>query len=267
MTLLRHAQSWPPCKSSLRFSIHSLPFLSTLPVLTPRPLCTTRRREKRVAKLEAGPWASLIDSLAACLKPASGPLRVVITGAPASGKGTQCERIIERYGLVHLSTGDMLRAAVKAGTAVGMQAKEKMQNGELVPDGLVIAIVLERLQEADCVERGWLLDGFPRTASQADALRAAGQIPSHVCSLEVPDAVLVERVSSRRLDPETGKIVRRLVSILVPPVCCSWNRRSWDALADPPDARTPPSTPSTGQPEEQHAGAARGRGAFDPAGR
>lgn len=136
----------------------------------------------------------------------SSPLRVVITGAPASGKGTQCERIVERYGLVHLSTGDALRAAVQAGTAVGLQAKEKMQKGELVPDELVIAIVLERLREPDCVERGWLLDGFPRTGPQADALSAASQMPTHVCALGVPDDVLVERVSTRRLDPVTGGI-------------------------------------------------------------
>jgi adenylate kinase family enzyme len=104
------------------------------------------------------------------------PLCVIITGAPASGKGTQCERLVERFGLVHLSTGDMLRAAVKAGSAVGVQADGCMRRGELVPDDVIIGIVVERLREQDCTTRGWLLDGFPRSAPQARRSHTAAHL-------------------------------------------------------------------------------------------
>lgn len=134
------------------------------------------------------------------------PRRVIITGAPASGKGTQCERIVAKYGLVHLSTGDMLRAAVKEGSSVGLEAKGFMERGELVPDSIITSIVIARLDSDDCVRNGWLLDGFPRTEAQAIALQNAGITPSYVVGLEVPDDLLVERVISRRLDPVTGKI-------------------------------------------------------------
>lgn len=133
-------------------------------------------------------------------------LRIIICGAPASGKGTQCELLKEKYGLVHLSTGDMLRAAVTAGTPVGEQAKGFMDRGELVPDEVIIGIVKDRLAESDCGESGWLLDGFPRTEAQAKALEAAGITPTKVLYLQVPDEMLVERVVGRRTDPETGKI-------------------------------------------------------------
>ncbi|RYH05182.1 hypothetical protein EON65_45410 [archaeon] len=104
------------------------------------------------------------------------PLKLIIAGAPAAGKGTQCEIIKARYGLVHLSTGDILRAAVKEGTPLGLQAKTFMDAGKLVPDELIIGVICERLQQSDCRECGWLLDGFPRTKAQADALRAAGEL-------------------------------------------------------------------------------------------
>ena len=130
-------------------------------------------------------------------------LRLIICGAPASGKGTQCERIRERYGVVHLSTGDMLRAAVAVGTEVGCEAAAYMDKGALVPDDVIIDVVVERLSQPDCRSRGWLLDGFPRTAAQAAALSAAGIVPDGVLLLDVPDDALVERVVGRRLDPET----------------------------------------------------------------
>lgn len=134
------------------------------------------------------------------------PVNIIIAGAPASGKGTQCEKITEEFGVVHLSTGDMLRAAVSAGTEVGVQAKEFMDSGKLVPDDVIIGIIRDRLDEADCKEQGWLLDGFPRTAAQAEALAEAGCSADCFLFLDVPDEVLVERVVGRRTDPETGKI-------------------------------------------------------------
>lgn len=132
--------------------------------------------------------------------------KILISGAPASGKGTQCELLVTHYGVVHVSTGDMLRAAVKQGTDLGKQAKSYMDAGELVPDSLVISLLEERLKETDVQEKGWLLDGFPRTAVQACALDDAGILPDAVLVLDVPDDVLIERVVGRRLDPETGKI-------------------------------------------------------------
>lgn len=135
-----------------------------------------------------------------------GGLKVIIAGAPASGKGTQCELIQEKFKLVHLSTGDMLRAAVAAETEVGLKAKEAMESGQLVADDLIIGIVKDRLAEEDCASCGWLLDGFPRTSAQADALNAAGIVPDKVVFLDVPDEALIERVVGRRSDPETGKI-------------------------------------------------------------
>jgi adenylate kinase len=133
-------------------------------------------------------------------------LKLIISGAPASGKGTQCEIIKEEYGVVHLSTGDMLRAAVAAGTEVGIQAKEAMDAGKLVSDEIIIGVISDRLKEDDCKTNGWLLDGFPRTPAQAEALAAAGLEADCFLFLNVPDEVLVERVVGRRTDPETGKI-------------------------------------------------------------
>jgi adenylate kinase len=134
------------------------------------------------------------------------PLSIIIAGAPASGKGTQCEAIKELYDVVHLSTGDILRAAVAARTPVGIVAKGYMDAGKLVPDEVIINIVKDRLQEEDCQTRGWLLDGFPRTKAQAEALKEAGVCADCFIFLNVPDEILVERVVGRRTDPVTGKI-------------------------------------------------------------
>ncbi|KAL3945616.1 MAG: hypothetical protein SGBAC_000272 [Bacillariaceae sp.] len=131
---------------------------------------------------------------------------IIIAGAPASGKGTQCEVIKSELGVVHLSTGDMLRAAVAAETEVGKMAKDFMDSGKLVPDEVIIGIVKDRLDESDCKENGWLLDGFPRTQAQAKALEDAGVSADCFLFLDVPDSVLVERVVGRRTDPVTGKI-------------------------------------------------------------
>lgn len=134
------------------------------------------------------------------------PLQLIIAGAPASGKGTQCEVLKDSYDVIHLSTGDILRAAVKEGSNLGVKAKEFMDSGALVPDELITGVVVDRLQQPDCVEKGWLLDGFPRTAIQAEALQNAGMDPDCFILLDVPQDILVERVTGRRTDPETGKI-------------------------------------------------------------
>lgn len=132
--------------------------------------------------------------------------KIIIAGAPASGKGTQCEFIVEKFGVVHISTGDALRAQVKAGTDLGKLAKEYMDKGGLVPDDVMIGIVKSRLAESDCKEKGWLLDGFPRTGVQAQAMEDAGIKAEKFLLLNVPDQVLIERCVGRRSDPDTGKI-------------------------------------------------------------
>eukprot|EP00123_Amoebidium_parasiticum_P021515 comp6867_c0_seq1/m.2615 comp6867_c0_seq1/g.2615 ORF comp6867_c0_seq1/g.2615 comp6867_c0_seq1/m.2615 type:complete len:211 (-) comp6867_c0_seq1:364-996(-) len=140
------------------------------------------------------------------MAPTSSDRRYIICGAPASGKGTQCEKIVEATNVVHISTGDLLRAEVKAATELGAQAKSFMDKGALVPDEVIIGMVKNRLAEDDCRQRGWLLDGFPRTAAQAQAMQEAGIIPNKVILLNVPDECLVERVCGRRMDPVTGVI-------------------------------------------------------------
>ncbi|CAD6246370.1 unnamed protein product [Miscanthus lutarioriparius] len=134
------------------------------------------------------------------------PLKVMISGAPASGKGTQCELIKTKFGLVHISAGDLLRAEIAAGSDNGKQAKEFMEKGQLVPDEIVVNMVKDRLLQPDAQENGWLLDGYPRSYSQAMALETLEIRPDVFILLDVPDELLVERVVGRRLDPETGKI-------------------------------------------------------------
>ncbi|KAL6659581.1 hypothetical protein ACP70R_003621 [Stipagrostis hirtigluma subsp. patula] len=134
------------------------------------------------------------------------PLKVMIAGAPASGKGTQCELIKAKYGVVHISAGDLLRAEIAAGTENGKQAKEFMEKGQLVPDDIVVNMVKDRLLQQDAQENGWLLDGYPRSYSQAMALETLGIRPDIFIMLDVPEELLVERVVGRRLDPVTGKI-------------------------------------------------------------
>jgi len=134
---------------------------------------------------------------------------MILVGPPGAGKGTQAARLIDSYGIPHISTGDMLRAAVKAGTELGKRADAHMKLGELVPDELVIALVLERIQQPDC-GGGFMLDGFPRTTPQAEALDAAmtqaNIVLDAVVLIEVPDELIEERIVNRRSDPETGRI-------------------------------------------------------------
>lgn len=132
--------------------------------------------------------------------------KIIIAGAPAAGKGTQCEVIKEQLGVIHLSTGDILRAAVKEGSDLGKKAQEYMDSGQLVPDELITGVVVDRLSQPDCLEKGWLLDGFPRTRAQADALSKEGILPDCFILLDVPQEILIERVTGRRTDPETGRI-------------------------------------------------------------
>ncbi len=157
---------------------------------------------------ECGSVGPMTDGeLKESLASASPTLNVVISGAPASGKGTQCEKIVEKLGLVHLSTGDMLRAAAEdEGNELGQIAKGHMEAGELVPDDLITGLVAQALSTPECKEKGWLLDGFPRTAEQANAMKKHFLIPNKCVLLDVPFDVLTERVTGRRLDPETGTI-------------------------------------------------------------
>ena len=134
-------------------------------------------------------------------------MRVVLVGPPGAGKGTQAQMLKQAFTIPHISTGDLLRQAVRAETALGQQARTYMDKGELVPDELVTAMVAERLQHADCAS-GFLLDGFPRTIAQADALASelagAGKRLDGVVSIMVPRADLVERLSGRRVCHECG---------------------------------------------------------------
>jgi len=132
--------------------------------------------------------------------------RLIIAGAPASGKGTQCEMIRGKYNVVHISTGDLLREAVDSGSKLGLEAKSFMDAGKLVPDEVIIGLVKNCLESKDCRERGWLLDGFPRTSAQASALKAAGIVVDNFILIDVPDEILLNRVLGRRSDPKTGKI-------------------------------------------------------------
>ncbi|KAF7126631.1 hypothetical protein RHSIM_Rhsim11G0052100 [Rhododendron simsii] len=134
------------------------------------------------------------------------PLKVMISGAPASGKGTQCQLITQKYGLVHIAAGDLLRAEISSGSANGNRAKEYMEKGQLVPNEIVVMMVKERLLQSDSQENGWLLDGYPRSLSQATALKEFGFQPDIFILLEVAEDNLVERVVGRRLDPVTGRI-------------------------------------------------------------
>ncbi|KAJ6819157.1 adenylate kinase, chloroplastic-like isoform X4 [Iris pallida] len=163
-----------------------------------RRLSTRHRR--RIPSAAVRPTTTI----AASLRPE--PLKIMISGAPASGKGTQCELIKKKYGLVHISAGDLLRAEVAAGTENGKRAKDYMEKGMLVPDEIVVMMVKERLLKPDAQENGWLLDGYPRSLSQATALEDLGIRPDLFILLDVSEDALIERVVGRRLDPVTGKI-------------------------------------------------------------
>jgi adenylate kinase len=131
-------------------------------------------------------------------------MRVVLLGPPGAGKGTQAGFICARYSIPQISTGDMLRAAVKAGTPLGLAAKRAMDAGELVSDEIIVGLVEERMKRPDCAH-GYLLDGFPRTIAQAEAMQAAGIGVDVLLEIEVPDADIVERMSGRRLHLASGR--------------------------------------------------------------
>lgn len=136
-------------------------------------------------------------------------MRMILVGPPGAGKGTQAARLVDKLAIPHISSGDMLRAAVKEGTAMGVAADRFMKAGQLVPDDVVIGMILDRIAKPDC-SGGFMLDGFPRTLPQAEALDAAltkaGVALDVVLLFEVPDALIVERGEGRRNDPITGKI-------------------------------------------------------------
>ncbi len=136
-------------------------------------------------------------------------MRMILVGPPGAGKGTQAVHLAERFNISHISTGDMLRAAVSEGSELGRQADGYMKAGGLVPDGLVIALVIKRIRNPNCV-KGFILDGFPRTRPQAEELdvelQKAGVALDVVLQIEVPDDLIVERLTGRRMDPDTGDI-------------------------------------------------------------
>lgn len=130
-------------------------------------------------------------------------MKLMFLGAPGSGKGTQAEKVMERLSVPSISTGNIIRAALKAGTEMGLKAKDYIENGQLVPDEVVIGLVRERLAEDDC-KGGFILDGFPRTVAQAEALDEMGIELDKVIDLEVPDEKIVNRMSGRRVCPDCG---------------------------------------------------------------
>ena len=131
-------------------------------------------------------------------------MRLILLGPPGAGKGTQAAFICERYAIPQISTGDMLRAAVKAGTPMGLAAKKIMDAGELVSDEIILGLIKERLGQADCA-KGFLFDGFPRTIPQAEALRDMGILLDYVLEIEVADEEIVGRMSGRRVHPASGR--------------------------------------------------------------
>jgi len=132
-------------------------------------------------------------------------MRIIILGAPGAGKGTQAQILKDKFNIPQISTGDMLRAAIKANTKLGLEAKQFMDSGALVPDQLIIELVKERIQNEDC-KQGFLLDGFPRTIPQAEAMKQASISIDIVIEIDVPDNVIVERLSGRRTHLASGRI-------------------------------------------------------------
>ncbi len=131
-------------------------------------------------------------------------MRLILLGAPGAGKGTQATFIKEKFNIPQISTGDMLRAAVKAGTELGMEAKKFMDSGGLVPDEVIIGLVKERIKDPEC-KSGFLFDGFPRTIPQAEAMKQAGVEIDYVVEIDVPDEAIIERISGRRSHPASGR--------------------------------------------------------------
>ncbi len=131
-------------------------------------------------------------------------MRLILLGAPGAGKGTQANYIKEKYNIPQISTGDMLRAAIAAGTSLGLEAKKVMDAGGLVSDDIIIGLVKDRLKQPDCAN-GYLFDGFPRTTPQADAMKDAGVTIDYVLEINVPDEAIIDRMSGRRVHPGSGR--------------------------------------------------------------
>ncbi len=132
-------------------------------------------------------------------------MRIILLGAPGAGKGTQAQILKDKFNIPQISTGDMLRAAIKANTKLGLEAKQFMDSGALVPDQLIIELVKERIQDSDC-KQGFLLDGFPRTIPQAEAMKEAAITIDMVIEIDVPDNVILDRLSGRRTHLASGRI-------------------------------------------------------------
>ncbi|PAJ74391.1 adenylate kinase [Pseudoalteromonas sp. NBT06-2] len=132
-------------------------------------------------------------------------MRIILLGAPGAGKGTQAQFLMNKYGIPQISTGDMLRAAIKEGTEMGLAAKKVMDAGKLVSDEIIIGLVKERIAKPDCT-KGFLLDGFPRTIPQADAMKENGVTVDNVIEFDVADEVIVERMGGRRVHPASGRV-------------------------------------------------------------
>ncbi|KAF3783994.1 Adenylate kinase 5 [Nymphaea thermarum] len=209
LSLAPHYRSFAsPCSDASPLALSS-PRLPTFPLSLPlsssascssvADLRGTGIRLDRSPRSRRGVWR-------VCAVSKHEPLKVMISGAPASGKGTQCEFIVKKYGLVHISTGDLLRAEVSSGTKIGVMVKKFMENGLLVPDDIVTDIVKARLSRQDAKEKGWLLDGYPRTLAQAQSLESSSIHPDAFLLLDVPKEVLIDRSTGRRMDPTTGKI-------------------------------------------------------------
>lgn len=202
---VRGANSAPASRLRLRAAdafVGRAPAAAGAPAFPPPPATAAAPAAAPAVRMEAAAAPATVAPPSAPAVPA----KIIIAGAPASGKGTQCEMLTAEYGCVHLSTGEMLRAAVAAGTPLGKSAAAAMDAGVLVPDNVVIGMIVERLRGDDVAARGWLLDGFPRTGAQAAALAEAGVVPYAVLTLDVGVDTLVRRVTGRRTDPETGKV-------------------------------------------------------------
>lgn len=158
-------------------------------------------------------------------------MRIVLLGAPGAGKGTQAQFLMEKFSIPQISTGDMLRAAIKAGSELGNQAKAVMDAGQLVSDDLIIGLVKERVAQEDC-KQGFLLDGFPRTIPQADAMKLNGIHVDHVLEFDVPDEVIVERMAGRRVHSGSGRVYHLVYN---PPKIAGKDDLTGDELAIRPD--------------------------------
>ncbi|UTA49413.1 adenylate kinase [Simiduia sp. 21SJ11W-1] len=158
-------------------------------------------------------------------------MRVILLGAPGAGKGTQAQFIMEKFGIPQISTGDMLRAAVKAESPLGLKVKDIMSSGGLVSDDIIIALVKDRITQPDCA-KGFLFDGFPRTIPQAEALVEAGVDIDHVVEIDVADEVIVERLSGRRVHEASGRVYHTVYN---PPKEAGKDDETGDALVQRPD--------------------------------